>query len=305
MTRAAASLAAGRTSLRMAGLKVSHPDRVVDPATGLTKLDLVRYYSAVAECMLPHLKGRPVAEVRGPQGLRGPLFFQRHDGHADDGEAPLKIATKAALLAAAQLNVIEFHTGNAGLGSPDRPDRIVFDLDPGEGTPWQQVQHGAQQVRDVLQALGLRAWLKTSGGKGLHVVVPIARRWSVDAVKAFSKAVVERLVHEQPEHFVAKSGPRNRVGRIFIDYLRNGSTATTVAAFSARARPGLGVSMPVGWDQLPELTGGAHWTVLTAADHVLAQAPDPWAGYGACRQSLTAPARALGLEFAPTASSRA
>ncbi|WP_374562758.1 non-homologous end-joining DNA ligase [Ideonella sp.] len=305
MSHAATPTAAGRARTRLGGLRVSHPDRVIDPSTGLTKLDLVRHYSAVAERMLPHLQGRPVAEVRGPQGIRGPLFFQRHDGHADDGEAPLKIATAAALLAAAQLNVIEFHTGNAGLRSPDRPDRIVFDLDPGEGAAWPQVQQGAQQVRDVLQALGLQAWLKTSGGKGLHVVVPIARRWPLDAVKAFSKAVVERLVHEQPGRFVARSGARNRVGKIFIDYLRNGAAATTAAAFSARARPGLGVSMPVAWDQLPELTGGAHWTVATAADHLLAQGPDPWAGYAACRQSLSAPARALGLKFATARSSRA
>lgn len=292
-------------SARVGSLRVSHPDRVIDPSTGLTKLDLVRYYESVAERMLPHLQGRPVAQVRGPQGIRGQLFFQRHDSSADDDEAPLKIGTAHALMAAAQLNVIEFHTGNARLRNPDKPDRMVFDLDPGDGVAWPHVQEGAQLVRATLQELGLQAWLKTSGGKGLHVVVPIASRWPADAVRAFSKAVVEHLAKTVPQRFVAKSGPRNRVGKIFIDYLRNGSAATTVAAFSARARPGLGVSMPVAWEQLPELTSGAHWTVQTAGDHLLAEKTDPWGHYADSRQSLSAGVKALGLKFAPAVRSRA
>jgi bifunctional non-homologous end joining protein LigD len=302
--QAAAPATARHDSASVGGLRVSHPDRVIDPSTGLTKLDLVRYYESVAERMLPHLRNRPVAQVRGPQGIRGQLFFQRHDSGADDDEAPLKISTTRALLAAAQLNVIEFHTGSARLRNPDKPDRIVFDLDPGEGVPWSHIQEGAQLLRSMLQELGLQAWLKTSGGKGLHVVVPIASRWSNDAVRSFSKAVVDHLAKTVPQRFVAKSGARNRVGKIFIDYLRNGSAATTVAAFSARARPGMGVSMPVAWASLPELTSGAHWTVQTAGDHLLAQQTDPWADYAGCRQSLTAAAKVLGLKFAPTLRSR-
>jgi len=301
---AATPASARHASVSVGNLRVSHPDRVIDPSTGLTKLDLVRYYESVAERMLPHLQNRPVAQVRGPQGIRGQLFFQRHDSSADDDEAPLKISTTRALLGAAQLNVIEFHTGGARLRNPDKPDRIVFDLDPGEGAPWPHMQEGAQLLRSMLQELGLQTWLKTSGGKGLHVVVPIASRWSNDAVRAFSKAVVEHLAKTVPQRFVAKSGPRNRVGKIFIDYLRNGSAATTVAAFSARARPGLGVSMPVAWESLPELTSGAHWTIQTAGDHLLAQKTDPWADYAGCRQSLSTAAKALGLKFAPRLPSR-
>lgn len=282
-------------------LRISHPDRVIDPSTGLTKLDLVRYYDSVADRIVPHLQGRPVAQVRGPQGLGGQLFFQRHDPAAEDDEAPLKIASAAQLLAAAQLNVIEFHTGNAKLRAPDRPDRMVFDLDPGEGLAWPHMQEGAELVRALLRELSLEGWLKTSGGKGLHVVVPIAARWNADAVKAVSKAVVAHLAKTLPERFVVKSGPANRVGKIFVDYLRNGETATTVAAFSARARPGLGVSMPVHWDQLREIDSGAQWTVRTARDQLSFQKHDPWAGYGDARQSLTAAIKTLGLKFAPVA----
>jgi bifunctional non-homologous end joining protein LigD len=280
------------------GVRVSHPDRVIDPSTGLTKLDLVRYYESVADRMLPHLAGRPVAQVRGPQGIRGQLFFQRHDPAAQDEEAPLRIGSVAQLLGAAQLNVIEFHTGNARLKTPLKPDRMVFDLDPGEGVPWARVQEAAQLVRGLLQELALQAWLKTSGGKGLHVVVPIAARWPFDVVRSVSKAVVAQLAQTLPERFVAKTGARNRVGKIFVDYLRNAEAATTVAAFSARARPGLGVSMPMAWEQLADLESGAHWNVRTARDHLSFEKVDPWAGYGEARQSLTTALQNLGLKLA-------
>lgn len=281
------------------GVKVSHPERVIDPSTGTTKLDLVRYYESVADWILPHFKDRAVAQVRGPQGIGGPLFFQRHDPADDDPDAPVRIGSRAALLGAAQLNVIELHTGNARLRSPHKADRMVFDLDPGEGVDFAQVREGAQLVRALLQELSLQAWLKTSGGKGLHVVVPLALRWTLDETKQVSKAIVEHLARTLPERFVAKSGPANRVGRIFVDYLRNGERATTVAAFSARARPGMGVSMPVSWDQLAELKSGAHWTVLTARDHLSFRRDDPWQGYAQARQSLSPALKGLGLKLAP------
>ncbi|WP_374672926.1 DNA ligase D [Ideonella sp.] len=280
-------------------LKVSHPERVIDPSTGTTKLDLVRYYDSVADWLLPHLKDRAVAQVRGPQGIGGQLFFQRHDPADEDPDAPVRIGSRAALLAAAQLNVIELHTGNARLRNPHKADRMVFDLDPGEGVPFAQVQEAALLVRALLQELSLAAWLKTSGGKGLHVVVPLAVRWTLDETKQVSKAIVEHLARTLPDRFVAKSGPSNRVGRIFVDYLRNGERATTVAPFSARARPGMGVSMPVAWEQLGELRSGAHWTVHTARDHLSFRREDPWQGQAEARQSLTPALRALGLKLAP------
>jgi bifunctional non-homologous end joining protein LigD len=279
-------------------LRVTHPERVIDASTGLTKMDLVRYYASVAGRILPHLKGRAVAEVRGPQGIGKPLFFQRNDPAGPAEDTPLQVRTVEQLLAAAQLNVIEFHTGNCLLRTPDKPDRIVFDLDPGEHLAWPRMQEGAQLVRGMLQELKLESWLKTSGGKGLHVVVPIAARWPAETVRALSKAVVEHLASTLPDRFVAKSGADNRVGKIFVDYLRNNTIATTVAAFSARARPGLGVSMPVSWDELPELESGAHWTVQTAPDHLAAEKADPWRGYFQAKQSMATGLKTLGVKLA-------
>ena len=287
-------------------VNVSHPDRIIDPASGLTKLDLVRYYESVAEWILPHLRGRPCSLVRAPAGIEGKLFYQKHaDGVSipdvkildaslwPDHGALLEVATARALIGAAQMNAIELHTWNSTSRNIRRPDRVVFDLDPGDGVPWARVQEGAELVRALLRELSLEAWLKTSGGKGLHVVVPIAPRHDYAVVKQFSKDVVEHIARVIGERFVAKSGPANRVGRIFVDYLRNGEGATTVAAFSARARPGLGVSMPVGWEELPALRGGAHWTIMTARDHLSLRTADPWANFATSRQSLAAALRQL------------
>lgn len=287
-------------------VKVSNPERVIDPTTKLTKLDLVRYYESVADWILPHLRGRPVSLVRGPTGVTGELFFQKHDDKLSipgmrelpaelwPRHAPLLEAADAkALVNAAQMNVIEFHTWNSTAKSINKPDRIVFDLDPGEGTPWEQVQEAAVLVRVLLEQLGLECWLKTSGGKGLHVVVPIAARLEYDAVKAFSQAVVQHLAKTIPGRFVAKSGPRNRVGKLFVDYLRNGHGATTAAAFSARARPGLGVSVPVSWDELSKLKSGAHWSITTVREHLSFQKSDPWADYWKMRQTLSAAIKLL------------
>jgi bifunctional non-homologous end joining protein LigD len=290
------------------GIKVSNADRVIDPSTGLTKLDLVRYYESVAEWMLPHLKGRPCSLVRGPTGIQGQLFFQKHDEkisipgikELDPALWPghgglLEVGTAQSLASAAQMNVIEFHTWNSTAKAIDKPDRMIFDLDPGEGTSWQHVQEAAVLVRALLSELGLEAWLKTSGGKGLHVVVPIAPRLDYDTVKDFSQAVVVHLAKTIPSRFVAKSGPANRKGKLFVDYLRNGHGATTAAAFSARARAGLGVSMPVSWEDLPKLKSGAHWTIATAREHLSFQSSDPWAEYWKKKQSLSGAMKRLGF----------
>jgi bifunctional non-homologous end joining protein LigD len=157
------------------------------------------------------------------------------------------------------MNVVEFHTWNAKTTNIDKPDRMTFDLDPGEGVAWPAMQEAAQLTHALLDELGLVSFLKTSGGKGLHVVVPLTPRDDWDTVKAFSEAVVQHLAKVVPQRFVAKSGPKNRVGKIYVDYLRNGRGATTAAAFSApRATGGSGVSIPVAWAELPELSGGAH-----------------------------------------------
>lgn len=283
--------------------RITHADRVIDPASGVTKGELATYYVEVAEHLLPHLRGRPVSLVRAPDGVGGELFFQKHakdaegsdlpgvrllDPALDPGHAPLlQIDSTQALAGAAQMNMVELHTWNATAGAIDRPDRMGFDLDPGEGVDWAQVQEAAVLVRTMLDELGLVGFLKTSGGKGLHVMVPLRRHYGWEAVKGFSQALVAHLAQTIPARFVAKSGPKNRVGKIFVDYLRNGFGATTAAAWSARARPGIGVSVPVAWDELAGLTGGAHWTLRGVARR-FDVGNTPWAGWESSRKGLAA-----------------
>ena len=289
-------------------LRVSNPDRVIDAQSGTTKIGLVRYYALVAPLMMEHLKGRPVALVRAPEGIGGELFFQKHAerykmpgveqlDRAIDPDHPrlLEVATPDGLLSAAQMNVVEFHTWNGVKAAIGKPDRMTFDLDPGEGVGWPQVQEASQLVRAFLTELGLPAFLKTSGGKGLHVVVPLKKQFDWDTVKDFSQAIVQHLARTIPQRFVAKSGGSNRVGKIFIDYLRNGFGATTVCAWSARARPGLGISVPVRWDELEGLKSGAHWSVVTVHTR-LDQGNAPWSEYEASRATLASAMKALGFK---------
>ena len=289
-------------------LRITHPDRVIDTESGLTKIELVRYYALVGPLMMVHLKGRPVALVRAPSGIAGEMFFQKrleryqmagieqldpaeYPGH----QAMLEVQKPEGLLSAAQMNVIEFHTWNGVKTAIDKPDRMTFDLDPGEGVGWGEVREAAHLVNAFLQELGLPAFLKTSGGKGLHLVVPLRKQLDWDTVKDFSQAVVQHLARTIPQRFVAKSGGSNRVGRIFIDYLRNGYGATTVCAWSARARPGLGISVPVRWNELDGLKGGAHWTVRSVHTRLDA-GNEPWAQYEGSRVGLASAMKALGFK---------
>jgi bifunctional non-homologous end joining protein LigD len=306
---AEAAPAQGRPAATLpASLKISNPDRLVDAQSGMTKIDLVRYYALVAPLMMVHLKDRPIAMVRAPEGIAGELFFQKHlDRYKMAGVSPLdpsifpghpsmlEIVSPQGLLSAAQMNVIEFHTWNGVKTSIGKPDRMTLDIDPGEGVTWPQIQQAALLVRTALDELGLPAFLKTSGGKGLHVVVPLRKHFDWDTVKDFSQAIVTHLARTLPDRFVAKSGAKNRVGRIFIDYLRNGYGATTVAAWSARARPGLGISVPVGWDELDGLRSGSHWTVATVHER-LDRGNDPWSDYENSRTGLAAAMKKLGFE---------
>lgn len=286
--------------------KLTHPERVIDPSTGLTKLDLARYDGLVAPMLLRHLKDRPVSFLRAPSGLKGEFFFQKHLEAPMSGVRPLpqeldpdhpplmEVPTPQAIMSAAQMNVVEFHTWNAVKSAIDKPDRMLFDLDPGEGVAWPSMQQAARLVHVMLEEIGLRSWLKTSGGKGLHVVVPLRRQYDWDTVKAFSQAIVQHLARTLPQVFVAKSGPKNRVGRIFADYLRNGFGATTVAAWSARARPGMGVSVPLAWDELDEVRASDQWTIANI--HTRLDVGDaPWDDY--TPQALGAAMKAM--DFKP------
>jgi len=281
----------------MGGLRITHAARVIDPGTGLTKGDLVRYYAEVAPWAMPFVRGRPAYIRRAPQGIAAPMVFQQHplgmkglrptDPALWPGHDPA-IAFEAPedLPAAAQMDMVELHTWNSTAAAIAQPDRMVFDLDPGEEVTWPQLQQAASLLRVLLSELGLRSWLKTTGGKGLHVFVPLEPEFGYAEVKAFSGAIVRHLARALPQVFVAISGPRNRRGRVFIDFLRNGWVQSTAEALSARARPGLGVSMPVAWEQLDDVSGPAHWTIVDAVKHLKRRRGDPWARYWKSPQRL-------------------
>jgi len=290
-----------------ASFKVSHAERVIDQESGTTKIDLVRYYALVSKLMLVHLRGRPVSLVRAPSGVGGELFFQKH---ADTSKMPglkqlspdldpdhppmLEVATAQGLLSAAQWNVVEFHTQNALASAYGTPNRLVFDLDPGKGVGWPAIQEAAVLLRAFLTELGLSAWLKTSGGKGLHVVVPIRPQYDWDTVKAFSQAIVTHMAELIPQRFVLKSGPAKRVGKIYIDYLRNGRGATTVCGWSARTRSGLGISVPLAWEELDKLKAGDAWNVSNVHSR-LDVGNTPWDGYARSAKGLDKAMKKLGF----------
>ena len=288
-------------------LRITNPERVIDASTGITKVELIRYYALTGALMMVHLNDRPVSLVRAPTGVGGQLFFQKHAeveklpgiaqlaADLDPDHPPmLEVATAEGLLSAAQWNVIEIHTQNALAKDYAHPDRIVFDLDPGEGVDWPTIRQAAELMRSFLDDLGLTAFLKTSGGKGLHVVVPLKPKADWDWSKAFSKAVVDHVSKTLPQMFVNKAGGKNRVGKIFIDYLRNGRGSTTACAWSARSRPGLGISVPVAWEELAHLRGGDHWTIRSAQTR-LDVGNDCWAGYAKAAKTLNAAAKTLGF----------
>ena len=304
-TRQAASRASRDARVTVGDVAISNPGRIIDPGSGLTKLDVARYYGAIAPRLLPHLKDRPVALVRLPDGLGGEQFFQKHlakgqipqartlDPALDPGHGSLlALETPAALVGAAQMGVLELHTWNATAKRIERPDRIVFDLDPDPALPWARVLEAAELTHTLLQELGLTSFAKTSGGRGLHIIVPLRRVHDWETAKAFSKAVADHLAATLPTHFSAKMGAANRVGKVFIDYLRNNRGSTTVSAFSLRSRPGLPVSVPLGWEELVEVKKPDQWTLANIEDRLADLGGDPWKDYEKSRQSL-APAAAM------------
>ncbi|MGE3928021.1 MAG: DNA polymerase domain-containing protein [Lautropia sp.] len=210
-----------------------------------------------------------------------------------DHAALLEVNTVEGVVGACQMNTIEFHVWNARSDRLDVPDRMMFDLDPGARTTWPQVREAAQAVHEVLERLGLKSWLKTSGSRGLHLIVPLRRSADHQTIRTIALAIVRQAVQAAPRLLVARSGSSNRAGRVFVDYLRNGIGASAVAAYSARARPGLPVSMPIGWKQLADVADAGHWTTLTTVDYLAGRKRDPWAALASCRQALPAAARAL------------
>jgi len=299
----ATSKAPDKTASSAGGkIKISNPERVIDKSIGATKMELARFYAEVAPWALPHLRQRPLALVRAPEGIEGELFFQKHTEklsiphitQLDTALFPkhaalMTIDSVEALVSAAQMGTIELHTWNAVAPVLDHPDRFVLDLDPDPALPWKRMIEATQLTQTLLDEIGLQSFLKTSGGKGLHILVPLKPTQSWKDVKAFSQAIAQYMAKLLPQHFSAVSGPKNRVGRIFIDYLRNSQGASTVAAYSVRAREGLSVSVPIHRDELAELKGANLWTIRNLMPRLEEQGDDdPWNGIDETEQTITA-----------------
>jgi bifunctional non-homologous end joining protein LigD len=288
--------------LTIAGVRVSSPDKILYADVGLTKLDLVRYYEAIAGWMLPHLSDRPLTLLRCPDGPGDSCFYQKHFSAKSLPEplGSVRVREKKGyrlygvldsvegLLALVQLNALEFHTWNSRKDRLDRPDRFVIDLDPDPGVAWDAVVDAALHVRDALLELGLRSFLKTTGGKGLHVVVPLTRRTDWDDVHAFSRAVASLLSQAAPELYTTEMSKAKRKGRILLDYQRNGRGATAVEAYSTRARAGATVAAPIHWDELADGVRADSFTVRNMPDRVAELGADPWNEMAAVKQSITA-----------------
>ena len=277
--------------------KLTHPDRVYWPDIGLTKAGLAEYYESIADHILPHLEGRPLALVRCPSGTEGQCFFQKHawDGMPKairtvtiDGETWVHVADRDGLIGLVQSGVLEIHPWGAKIGDIERPDRIIIDLDPGPGVDWDDIVTGAEDARALLKARGLKSFVKTSGGKGLHVVAPLTPKADWDTVKAFTRDIASQMEIDAPDRYVATMTKSRRKGRIFVDYLRNGRGSTAVAAFSTRARPGAPVATPISWSELGQEMSPNRVTVATLGARLDHLKRDPWTGFWTLKQSIPA-----------------
>lgn len=293
-------MARAKETATVAGVRITSPDRVLYEGQGITKRALAEYWVAVKDRALPQVKGRPLTMVRCPEGPGGECFYQRREsrGFPDalrrvkvevDGEPAsyLAVESVAGLVGLVQMGVLEVHTWSARRDRLDRPDRMVFDLDPDEGLPWSAVVDAARELRELLEGLGLRTFVKTTGGKGLHVVVPLSRGATWEQVHAAARDVAEAMVRRAPDRYLAHASRQAREGRIFIDWLRNAWSASAVAAYSPRARPGAPVSTPLTWDELAGGVDPGELTVATVPARLAAGRPDPWAEYEGARVRLT------------------
>jgi bifunctional non-homologous end joining protein LigD len=284
-----------KKSQELAGkIRITHPDRVIDATSGSTKMQLAQYYAGIAQWILPTLQNRPVALVRAPEGIAGELFFQKNAERlaipgieTAEAEPVMLVNNVEALVGAVQMSTIEFHTWNATSQNLELPDRFVLDLDPDPALPWKSMVEATTLTLTVLDELGLKSFIKTSGGKGIHVVVPLTPKDDWQSVKDFSHAIVKYMAKLIPDRFSAVSGPKNRVGRIFVDYLRNGRGATTINAFSVRTREGLPVSVPIFREELNEIKGANIWNIHNIHERLGQLDTDPWAGFFTTKQTIT------------------
>jgi bifunctional non-homologous end joining protein LigD len=285
-----------------AGVRLTSPDKVLWPEAGLTKSDLAAYYDAHADLILPHIKNRPLSIVRCPEGATGECFFQKHHNSSTPSDIEtvgirekngkigqyLVIRTKKGLVSAAQVGALELHVWGSSADEIEKPERVVFDLDPDEDLDFAAVRAAAVEVRDVLASLGLKSFALLTGGKGIHVVAPIARRNSWDTVKAFSHNLANRLAETAPDRYVANMSKKKRRGRIFVDYLRNERGSTAICPYSPRRKPTASVATPVSWSELPRIRSAAAFTMETLDRRLASMSVDPWKGYTqAARQTLS------------------
>jgi bifunctional non-homologous end joining protein LigD len=300
------------SSLRL-GFPLTNLDKVLYPAQGLRKADLIAYLAAVGPRMLPYVANRPLVLVRCPEGQRRKCFYQKHIGAGvPDVVETIEIAEStqqnhygyvkdvAGLVALAQLGVLELHLWGCHVDRVESPDLFVFDLDPDEALPWERVVEAAQALRERLGTLGLTSFVKTTGGKGLHVVAPVRRQWDWKEHKAIAFAIVSELAQSEPEHYLVNMRKQLRKGKIFLDYLRNGRGATAIAPYSTRARDGATVATPISWQELERGVDPRSFDLASVVQRLYAQTRDPWAHFFKLRQGLSASAMRKLLAAAPS-----
>jgi bifunctional non-homologous end joining protein LigD len=270
------------------GVSISHPERVIFPGTGVTKGELAEYYGAAAPWILKDIAGHPVSLLRCPEGTAGDCFYQRNPGtglgpdvkpfrwkHKGKSYEYLYIENEKGLIEFVQMGAIEIHPWGARVARIDYPDRLIFDLDPDEGVPFDAVKLAARDLRQRLAKKGLTSFLKCTGGKGLHVTVPLAEKDNWESVKAFGASVANEMVSEVPAAYVATMSKAKRKGKIFVDYFRNDYTATAIADFGVRARPGAPVAVPLEWSELNKLQAANQFGVRDVAKRLTKYDPDP------------------------------
>ena len=293
----------------VSGVRITHPARVLYPDLAASKLDIARYYAAISAWIVPHVKDRPLTLVRCPEGVAASCYYMKHSKIW--APAPLRrvrITEKtklgeyliaddaAAVVALVQMGVLEIHTWNSHFARLEQPNRLVFDLDPGDAVSWAQVVEAARLLRRSLRALGLDSFVKTTGGTGLHVVVPLVPDNDWTTCLAFSRALANVVVRLAPALYTTAFAKDGRSDKILIDYLRNNRTNTSVAAYSTRAKPGATVSVPLAWNELRASLDAASFTIHSVPRRLARLRADPWAAYWKTRQRLTRPMlNALGL----------
>jgi len=288
----------------VAGVKLSHPEKMYWPEASITKGDLAAYYAAVADWIVPHLAGRPLSLVRCPDGWSGQCFYQKHAAKAVNAavkrvEAPesrgmatyLSADSAAGLAGLVQWGVIELHPWGSRTPRLDRPDRLIFDFDPDDDLDYADLVAAVQLLRTLLGEIGLTGFLKTTGGKGLHVVLPIRATLTWDDAKAFTKSVADFLVRTFPDRFTATLSKERRKGKIFIDFLRNAEGATAIAPYAVRARKNAPVAMPIFWEELERDLRFDHFNVRNAQERLATQKRDPWREFSDTKQTITAAMR--------------